>query len=94
MTVLRSVSWDDEKKKRRRAALALTTVFLVLPVAPEFVFPVGDVESLAKKLSAVATNRERLQQVRQSALELIRQWSPEKTTEGLIRSAVSTTARE
>src|SRR5438067_13831562 len=34
MTVLRSVSWDDEKKKRRRAALALTTVFLVLPVAP------------------------------------------------------------
>ncbi len=66
---------------------------LVLPVAPEFVFPVGDVESLAKKLSAVATNRERLQQVRQSALELIREWSPEKTTEGLIRAIEAGVAR-
>lgn len=59
---------------------------LVLPVAPEFVFPVGDVESLAKKLSNIATNRDQLQQVRQSALELIREWSPEKATEALVRA--------
>jgi glycosyltransferase involved in cell wall biosynthesis len=51
---------------------------LVVPVAPEFVFPAGDVAALAEKLRLAASDRARLQRRGAAAVAHIRTWSPER----------------
>ena len=51
---------------------------LVAPVAPQFVFPCRDVDTLAKILTDVAADRARLQSVARAALAHIQTWSPER----------------
>lgn len=59
---------------------------LVLPVAPDLVFPAGNVDALAAKLSSVAQDPGRLQQLREAALAHIRTWSPERNIEAMIQA--------
>jgi glycosyltransferase involved in cell wall biosynthesis len=58
---------------------------LVLPVAPDFVFPARNVDALAAKLSS-ALDRERLRRLREAVLAHIRTWSPERNIEATIRA--------
>src|SRR6267142_411474 len=59
---------------------------LVAPVAPDLVFPAGDVEALAAKLSSVARDRDRLGQLSEAARAHIRTWSPERNIEATIEA--------
>lgn len=60
---------------------------LVLPIAPDFVFPAKDIESLAGKLSAAMQNRERLSKLKSAVLAHIKTWSPERNIEATIAAA-------
>jgi glycosyltransferase involved in cell wall biosynthesis len=51
---------------------------LVVPVAPQFVFPCGDVDALARILKDALTDRTGLQSVADTALAHIQTWSPER----------------
>ena len=51
---------------------------LVVPVAPHFIFPCGDVDTLAYILKGVLTDRTRLRSVAGRALAHIQTWSPER----------------
>jgi hypothetical protein len=51
---------------------------LVAPVAPQFIFPCGDVDALAHILRDAITDRARLQSLAGTALEHIQTWSPER----------------
>jgi len=66
---------------------------LIMPIAPEFVFPVGDLAALAKKLSDAAADRAGLDRVRESALAHIQGWSLDSNTEALIQAIEAATAR-
>ena len=59
---------------------------LILPVAPDFVFPVRDVDALAEKLAAAVQDPGRLLQVKESALAHIKTWSPERNIEATIQA--------
>ncbi len=59
---------------------------LVQPVAPDFVFPAGNVDALAEKLAAALQNRERLLQLKETALAHIKTWSPERNIEATIQA--------
>src|SRR5215472_13237124 len=50
---------------------------LVAPIAPQFIFPCGDVDTLAGVLKDALADRTRLQSVAATALAHIRSWSPE-----------------
>jgi glycosyltransferase involved in cell wall biosynthesis len=69
---------------------------LVAPVAPQFVFPCGDMDALASILKDALTDRSRLQSVARAALAHIQTWSPERNiaaTIDAIRSAVARVGR-
>src|SRR5262249_6965645 len=66
---------------------------LILPIAPDFVFPAGDVESLAAKLSTAMQDPERLLKLKATALAHIKTWSPERNIEATIRAAEIATRR-
>jgi glycosyltransferase involved in cell wall biosynthesis len=51
---------------------------LVAPVAPQFIFPCGNVDALARILKDAITDRTYLQSVADSALAHIQTWSPER----------------
>lgn len=51
---------------------------LVAPVAPQFIFPCGDVNALAHILKNALADRRRLQSIGEAALAHIRTWSPER----------------
>jgi glycosyltransferase involved in cell wall biosynthesis len=51
---------------------------LVAPVAPQFIYPCGDVDALAHVLKDALTDRTRLQFVGRTALAHIQTWSPER----------------
>lgn len=51
---------------------------LVEPVAPEFVFPLGDIDALAKLLKNSFTDPSRLRSVARNARAHIEQWSPNR----------------
>jgi glycosyltransferase involved in cell wall biosynthesis len=57
---------------------------LVLPVAPDFIFPAGDVNSLAEKLTSAFRDRERLAQRKEAVTAHIKTWSPERNIEAMI----------
>ena len=59
---------------------------LVTPIAPDFVFPAGDVAALAMRLAAVLQNRERLRLLRDAWLAHIKTWSPERNIEATIEA--------
>jgi glycosyltransferase involved in cell wall biosynthesis len=59
---------------------------LVAPVAPDLVFPAGNVEALAAKLSSVARDRDRLGRLSEAARAHIRTWSPERNIEATIEA--------
>jgi glycosyltransferase involved in cell wall biosynthesis len=59
---------------------------LVLPVAPEFVFPAGNVAALAEKLSGALRSPEKLQRLRSAVVEHIRTWSPERNIEATVQA--------
>lgn len=66
---------------------------LVLPIAPDFVFAAGDVDSLAAKLSSACENREPLRQLRDVAVAHIRTWSPERNIEATIEAIEAAVSR-
>ena len=69
---------------------------LVAPVAPQHVFPCGDVDALAAVLKDAFADRSRLQSVSRAALAHIQTWSPERNiaaTVDAIRIAVARTGR-
>ena len=51
---------------------------LVLPVAPQFIFPCGDVEALGHILKDALADRTGLRSVGEAALAHIQTWSPER----------------
>lgn len=51
---------------------------LVAPVAPQFVFPCGDIDALAGILKDALRDRTQLQSVARAALAHIQTWSPER----------------
>jgi glycosyltransferase involved in cell wall biosynthesis len=51
---------------------------LVAPVAPQFIFPCGDVDALAHILKDATSDRTRLQSASGTALAHIQTWSPER----------------
>jgi glycosyltransferase involved in cell wall biosynthesis len=51
---------------------------LVLPVAPQFVFPCGDIDALAAILNSALSDCVRLQSAVRSGFALIQTWSPER----------------
>lgn len=51
---------------------------LVAPVAPECVFPAGNVAALAETLRRVLGDRDKLKGIRQAMLAHIQTWSPER----------------
>ncbi len=59
---------------------------LIEPIARDFVFPAGDVDALSKKLSEAASDRARLQNMRESVQRHIQGWSPENNAEALLRA--------
>jgi len=64
---------------------------LVAPVAPQFVFPCGDVDALAAILKDALSDRTQLQFLGRAALAHVRTWSPERNisaTFDAIRTAV------
>jgi glycosyltransferase involved in cell wall biosynthesis len=70
---------------------------LVAPVAPEFVYPCGDVEVLSKVLRSALSDRPRLASLAAAASKRIAAWSPKQNIAGTIeaiRIAVSRLGRE
>lgn len=59
---------------------------LIEPIARDFVFPAGDVDTLSRKLLEVALNRARLKNMRESVQRHIQGWSPENNAEALLRA--------
>lgn len=59
---------------------------LVVPVAPDFVFPAGNVEALAEKLSGALRNPQRLQQLKAAVVAHIKTWSPERNVDAMVRA--------
>jgi len=59
---------------------------LVLPVAPDFVFPAKNTDALAEKLQTAVQNRERLRQLKEASLDHIRTWSPERNIDATIQA--------
>ena len=51
---------------------------LVEPVAPDFVFPAGDIPAFAEKLAGALQNSQRLLELRARVVEHIKTWSPER----------------
>jgi hypothetical protein len=51
---------------------------LVAPVAPQFIFPCGDVDTLTRILKDALTDRTRLQSIADTARAHIQKWSPER----------------
>jgi len=65
---------------------------LVAPVAPQFVFPCGNVEALAAILKDALADRTKLQSIARAAVTHIHSWSPERNiaaTVDAIRIAVA-----
>jgi glycosyltransferase involved in cell wall biosynthesis len=59
---------------------------LVAPVAPEFVFPCGDLEALAAILEHAAMDRAHLQSVAHAAFAHIQTWSPQRNIAATIEA--------
>ncbi len=59
---------------------------LVVPVAPDLVFPAGKVEALAELLAAALRNPGRLQQLRTAVVEHIKTWSPERNVAAVVEA--------
>jgi glycosyltransferase involved in cell wall biosynthesis len=69
---------------------------LVTPVAPQFVFPCGDIDALARLLKDAFADRSRLKSVACAALTQIQSWSPERNiaaTLDAVRIAVARAGR-
>jgi len=59
---------------------------LVVPVAPDFVFPAGNVEALAEKLAGSLRNPGRLQQLKGAVTAHIKTWSPERNLDAMVEA--------
>ena len=59
---------------------------LVVPVAPDFVFPAGDVEALAEKLAGALRSPQRLQQLKAAVVAHIKTWSPERNVDAMVEA--------
>lgn len=66
---------------------------LVAPVAPQFVFPCGDLEALVAILRDAAADRARLQSVAQAALAHIQTQSPERNIAATVAAVQTAVAR-
>src|SRR5215469_1490063 len=69
---------------------------LVAPVAPQFIFPCGDIDALARILKDALNDRARLQSIANAARAHIQTWSPERNiaaTLDAIRIGVTRTRR-
>lgn len=69
---------------------------LVAPVAPQFVYPCGDLDALAAILRGACTDRSHLRSIARTALAHIQTWSPERNiaaTLDAIRTAVARAGR-
>jgi glycosyltransferase involved in cell wall biosynthesis len=59
---------------------------LVVPVAPDFVFPAGKVEVLAEILAAALRNPGKLQKLKTKVVEHIKTWSPERNVDAMVEA--------
>src|SRR5260221_5073594 len=59
---------------------------LVVPVAPDLVFPAGEVEALAELLAAALRNPGRLEQLRTAVVEPIKTWAPARNVAALVEA--------
>src|SRR5256885_1347294 len=59
---------------------------LVVPVAPDFVFPAGNVEALAGKLAGALRNPGGLQQLKSAVTAHIKTWSPERNVDATVEA--------
>lgn len=59
---------------------------LVTPIAPDFVFPAGNVEALAEKLAGALRNPRRLRELRDAVIAHIKTWSPERNIEATVEA--------
>jgi len=59
---------------------------LVVPVAPDFIFPAGNVEALAEKLAGSLRNPARLQQLKVAVTAHIKTWSPERNLDAMVEA--------
>lgn len=66
---------------------------LILPIAPDFVFPAGNVGVLAEKLARILVDRAQLQQQKAKVLAHIKTWSPERNVEAMIQAIEKGVAR-
>src|SRR5262249_60637258 len=65
---------------------------LVLPVCPEFVFPVGNVPALATTLTEAISDQGKLREIGRRVYEHVETHSPQKTvdaTAGAVKGAVA-----
>ena len=70
---------------------------LVAPIAPEFVYPCGDIDALAQAFRSALSDRSRLASLAAAASERIARWSPKENIAGTIeaiRIAVSRIRRD
>jgi glycosyltransferase involved in cell wall biosynthesis len=59
---------------------------LVVPVAPDFIFPAGNVEVLAEKLAGALRNPKRLQELKPAVVAHIKTWSPERNVDAMVEA--------
>lgn len=57
---------------------------LVEPVAPDFIFPAGNVAALAERIAGALRNPARLRELRAVVVEHIKSWSPERNIEATV----------
>jgi glycosyltransferase involved in cell wall biosynthesis len=59
---------------------------LIVPVAPELVFPFGDIDALAALLSRIATDRAALERFRELGRAHVQTWSPERNVDASVEA--------
>lgn len=67
---------------------------LVAPVSPDLVFRCGDIDALAKILTAAATDRPRLHSLARAAHAHIQTWSPERNIAATVEAVRMAVARK
>ena len=66
---------------------------LLAPIAPDLVFPCGNMEALAAIFSSAAAHRARLKNVAQSSAALMQSWGPERNVAATLDAVHKATSR-
>jgi glycosyltransferase involved in cell wall biosynthesis len=66
---------------------------LLAPVCPEFIFPCGDIKTLAALLTRISHDQPLLQRVRQLGLARLQNWSPKQNVEATVAAVEQAVSR-